>query len=98
MREAPEAVYLIIPFMKELGMSWTEIKKCAFYELEGLLAAYGIYKQMHQYDGYTSDDISQHAKERPQIRSDYNKYLEINARYQERTGQRKRVQSFKDII
>ena len=27
MKEAPEAVYLIIPLMKELGLSWKEIKE-----------------------------------------------------------------------
>ena len=98
MKEAPDAVYLIIPLMKELGMRWDDIKKSPRHELEGLLAAYGIYNQLHAYDGYTPEDINEHAKERPQIRSDYGKYLEINARYQEKIGLRKKVQTFKDII
>ena len=98
MKESPEAVYLIIPAMKELGMSWSEIKKTRRDELEGLLIAYGIYRQMHQYDGYSSESINEHAKQNPQIRSDYNKYLEINARYQEKVGRRRRATSFKDIL
>jgi len=97
MKEAPEAVYLIIPLMKELGMRWEDIKKSPRHELEGLLAAYGLYSQMHSYDGYTSEDINEHAKERPQIRSDYGKYLEINAKYQDKIGIKRNRQSFRDI-
>ena len=98
MKVAPEAVYLIIPLMKELGMRWEDIKKSPRHELEGILAAYGIYKQMHAYDGYTADDISEHAKNRPSIRGDYAKYLEINATYREKLGIKRQVKSFKDIL
>jgi hypothetical protein len=98
MKEAPEAVYLIIPLMKELGMRWEDIKKSPRHELEGLLSAYGIYIQMHSYDGYSSADINEHAKSRPEIRGDYAKYLEINAVYQERTGRRRKQKSFKDLM
>jgi len=42
MKESPEAVYLIIPLMKELGMRWDDIKQSPRNELEGLLFAYGI--------------------------------------------------------
>ena len=59
MKEAPEAVYLIIPLMKELGMRWDDIKKSPRDELEGLLSAYGIYNQMHAFDGYTSEQINE---------------------------------------
>ena len=98
MKESPEAVYLIIPLMKELGMRWGDIKKAPRHELQGLLFAYGIYSQMHSFDGYSAEDISEQAKSRPAIRGDYAKYLEINARYQERTGRRKKTQSFKDLL
>ena len=37
MREAPEPVLLYIPLMKELNMSWSDIKNTPRYELEGLL-------------------------------------------------------------
>ena len=40
MINAPEAVLLYIPLMKELGLSWAEIKQMPRYEAEGLLAAY----------------------------------------------------------
>ena len=86
MKESPEAVYLIIPLMKELGVSWWDIKKSPRHGLEGLLSAFGIYSQMHQFDGYTSESINEQAKNNPSIRGDYGKYLELNAKYQERTG------------
>ena len=98
MKEAPEAVYLIIPLMKELGMRWGDIKKAPRHELEGILAAWGIYEQMHAFDGYTPDDINEQSKNRPSLRSDYNKYMEINAKYQEKIGARKKTQSFKDLL
>ena len=98
MKEAPEAVYLIIPLMKELGMRWDDIKKSPRHELVGLLAAYGIYNQMHAYDGYSSDDINDQAKSRPAIRGDYAKYMEINARYSEKIGMKSKSKTFKEII
>lgn len=97
MRESPEAVYLIIPLMKELGMRWDDIKKSPRHELEGLLAAHGIYQQLHAYDGYSSKDINEHAKEQPQLRGDYARYLELNERYKEKLGIRKKVKSFRDL-
>ena len=39
MVDSPEAVLLYIPLMKELGMSWEEIKSTPRMELEGLLEA-----------------------------------------------------------
>ena len=100
MKESPEAVYLIIPLMKELGMRWDDIKKSPRHELEGLLFAFGAYNEMHAYDGYTSEDISEHAKQRPAIRGDYAKYLEINAKYREKLGfkNRRKVKSFSEIM
>ena len=97
MKEAPEAVYLIIPLMKELGMSWWDIKKSPRHELEGLLSAYGIYTQMHQFDGYTAEDINEQAKNRPQMRGDYARYLELNAKYRDKIGLKRKKISFKDL-
>ena len=63
MRTAPDAVYVIIPCMKELGMSWSEIKSTPRHELVGLLGAMSNYNQLHQFDGYTGDDIGKLAKD-----------------------------------
>lgn len=86
--------------MKELGMSWHEIKSTPRTEVAGLVAAYGIYTSMHSYDGYTPDDISHMAKDRPEVRSQYNKYLTINDNYKIKTGQKKMYKkaSFGDVI
>ena len=98
MSTSPDAVYVIIPLMKELGMSWSEIKETPRYELTGLMAAYTQYQNLHAYDGYDDKDISHMSKDKPQIRSDYNKYLELNAVYKERSGQKRRTQTFKDLV
>tara|TARA_Y100001963_G_C6635516_1_gene378377 strand:+ start:487 stop:777 length:291 start_codon:yes stop_codon:yes gene_type:complete len=85
--------------MKELGMSWSEIKKTPRFELTGLLAALNNYQRLHQYDGYDSEEISQLAKDKPSLRSDYAKYLDLNARYESRAGNRqKEVKSFSEVI
>ena len=96
---APDAVYVIIPCMKELGMSWHEIKNTPRKELVGLLGAMSNYNLLHHFDGYTPDEIGDMAKNKPQIRSDYNKSMSLQRDYELRSGmQRKQIQSFKDIM
>jgi len=51
MINAPEAVLLYIPLMKELGISWAEIKQMPRFEAEGLLAAFNEYMAFHAMDG-----------------------------------------------
>ena len=63
MRESPEPVLLYIPLMKELGLSWNEIKNTPRVELEGLLCALAEYQQLHSLDGYDEDDINKMAKQ-----------------------------------
>jgi hypothetical protein len=84
--------------MKELGMSWSEIKKTPRHELNGLVAAMSNYNVMHSFDGYSDKEVNELVKNKPEIRSDYTKYLEINALYQERTGRRRKIESFRDIL
>jgi hypothetical protein len=84
--------------MKELGMSWSDIKKAPRHELEGLLHANNIYGRLHAYDGYSSKDINEYAKNNPSIRGDYSKYLELNEEYKERAGVKRRIQTFNEII
>ena len=71
MTTAPEAVYLYVPLMKDLGLSWTELKSLPKSELEGLLYALSQYSKLHQFDGYDADDVSEMANNKPAIRSDY---------------------------
>ena len=97
MINAPDAVYLIIPAMKELGMSWSEIKQTPRVEMMGLVAALGQYELLHSYDGYSSDDINNMSKNNASIRGDYNKYLECKAKYEDRAGMKRKV-SFKGLL
>ena len=86
MVDSPEAVLLYIPLMKDLGMSWHEIKKTPRMELEGLLAASYEYNLLHGMDGYEAKDISDMSKHRPSIRSDYNRYMEQRRKYEKLSG------------
>ncbi len=98
MSTSPDAVYVIIPCMKELGMSWKEIKSTPRHELTGLLKACQQYSLMHQFDGYTADDISSLAKDKPQLRGDYAKSLELNAKYERKAGRKEKVKSFSQVF
>ena len=44
--------------MKELNMSWEEIKRIPRVELDGLLLGLKNYTTIHAFDGYNDKDIS----------------------------------------
>ena len=98
MIESPDAVYLIIPLMKELHMSWSEIKDTPRFELVGLFGALGNYCTLHSFDGYTSENIGEMAKSNPSVRSDYNRYMAMKEKYERRTGKQKKVQKFSELM
>jgi len=98
MRDAPDAVLVYIPLMKDLGMSWPDIKQTPRMELEGLLAAYSEYNTIHSFDGYSSDDVSEMAKNKPEVRSQYAKYREANARLERKLGKEKKPKNFSDLL
>jgi len=91
MTETPRPVVLYIPLMKELGISWTEIKKMPAYELEGLQGALNEYNALHSMDGYTSDEVADMAKNKPQIRSSWNTYQEKRAKFDAMIGKKKEL-------
>ena len=95
MREAPEPVLLYIPLMKDLGLSWNEIKNTPRVELEGILIAYNEHQQLHSLDGYDDTDITHLAKNKPQIRGQYARYLEKKRKYYKTVEEKK---SFKDLL
>jgi len=97
MRTAPDAVYVIIPCMKELGMSWSEIKSTPRHELVGLLGAMSNYNQLHQFDGYTGDEIGKLAKDKPHLRSQYADAMKLKSQYELRSGKKKATTSFSDL-
>ena len=94
---SPDAVYLIIPLMKELGMSWSEIKITPRRELMGLVSAMSNYNQLHQFDGYTGDEISKMAKDKPNLRSDYAEAMKLKSQYELRSGKKKAITTFSDL-
>tara|TARA_Y100001951_G_scaffold103825_1_gene113625 strand:+ start:2428 stop:2796 length:369 start_codon:yes stop_codon:yes gene_type:complete len=83
MMETPEPVLLWIPLMKELGMSWTDIKNAPAFELRGILAAYHAYEDLHSMDGYSDSEISDMAKNKPEIRQNWHRYKETQRKYQD---------------
>jgi hypothetical protein len=81
MKEAPEPVLLFIPLMKELGMSWKEVKNTPRFELEGLLIAHNEYSVLHSFDGYDEKDVNAMAKNKPEVRSQYADYMQRKRKY-----------------
>ena len=82
MTASPDAVLLYVPLMKETNMTWEEIKKTPRHELEGILAACYEYSLLHSMDGYEAKDINDMAKNRPSIRSDWNRYMAQRRKYE----------------
>ena len=98
MINAPDAVFIIIPCMKELGMSWSEIKETPRLELVGLLGAMSNYNELHSFDGYTPEEVSSMSKDKPHVRSAYGKAMALKAKYEARSGKDTRIKTFKDIM
>ena len=96
MNEAPEPELLFVPLMKDLGMSWKEIISTPRFVLEGILMAYVEYSHLHSMDGYTDEDITELAKNRPEIRTTWIKYMEKKRKYYK--GAEQKTKSFKDIV
>ena len=96
MLESPDAVMLYIPLMKHLGMSWMEIKETPRRELGGLLNAHQEYTVMHSMDGYNDNDVSEMSKTKPEVRSQYVRYLETRRKYSDMLGKTKKL-SFKGL-
>ena len=83
--------------MKDLGMSWPDIKATPRVELEGLMAAYSEYNEVHAFDGYTAEDISEMAKNKPQVRSQYRQHIEAKHRLNRKLGLKRKKASVRDI-
>ena len=98
MKEAPEAVCIYIPLMKDLGMSWAEIKNTPRTELEGLLMAFSEYRVLHSFDGYSEKDISEMGKGKPEVRSQYAHYREANRKLKRKLGHEQERRSFNELL
>ena len=97
MTETPRPVVLYVPLMKELGITWSEIKRMPSWELEGLQGALNEYNVLHSMDGYTDKDINDMAKNKPEVRSQWAKYKEKQAKYDDLIGKKRNV-SFHDLV
>jgi hypothetical protein len=52
MSYSPAMVTMFIPLMKDLNLSWSEIKATPRVELMGLAQALSEYNVLHSFDGY----------------------------------------------
>ena len=75
-------VLMYVPLMKELNIDWNTLKTLPRTEIQALTQGLHEYTLLHAYDGYTDKDISEMAKNKPEIRSDYAKYKEQQRKYQ----------------
>ena len=98
MLESPDAVLLYVPLMKDLGMRWADIKETPRNELIGLLSAHAEYETLHSMDGYSEKDISEMAKDKPEIRTQYIKYMQCRRKYEEMLGGKRQKPTFKGIV
>ena len=78
-------------------MSWPDIKSTPRIELEGLMQAYNEYIMVHNFDGYSPEDVSEMAKNKPQVRSQYMEHMEAKARLDKKLGRERQRASVKDI-
>jgi hypothetical protein len=83
--------------MKELGLSWKEIKNTPRIELEGLLCSLAEYQQLHSMDGYDDEDINKMAKTKPKLRSQYAQYMSQKRKYY-RGLESQKPRSFKEAL
>jgi hypothetical protein len=84
--------------MKDLGMSWKEIKETPRYELQGILSSYHEYNVLHAFDGYNASEVAEMAKNKPEVRSQYNKYITAQRELKRKTGQEEKPQKFNDLL
>ena len=92
MSNSPEVVGCIIPLMKDLNMSWSEIKRTPKFELEGLGRGLSEFNTLHAFDGYSAEDLKDTFKINPEGRDQWNEYQAARRKY----GLVKGAKSFKE--
>ena len=94
MSYSPEMVTMFIPLMKDLNLSWSEIKATPRIELQGLARALSEFNVLHSFDGYDAKDIDNMAKDKPNVRTKYSEYLKKRRQY----GVEKAAKSFDALL
>ena len=82
-------------------MTLEDIKATPRYELDGLLYALNTHNMIHAYDGYTPKEIGQMAKDKPEIRSAYNRSINMKRKYERLVGlskPEKQNQTLSDVL
>tara|TARA_R110000765_G_scaffold309077_1_gene402599 strand:- start:1249 stop:1512 length:264 start_codon:yes stop_codon:yes gene_type:complete len=79
--------------MKDLNMSWEDIKKIPRVELDGILLAYQNYSTIHAFDGYNDKDVSEMAKNKPEVRSQYSKSRYLKEIFEHKAGIERKAQA-----
>ena len=67
-------------------MSWEEIKRIPRVELDGLLLGLKNYTTIHAFDGYNDKDISNMAKDKPEVSSQYAETKRMKNKFELRAG------------
>ena len=67
-------------------MSWEEIKRIPRVELDGLLLGFKNYTTIHAFDGYNDKDISNMAKDKPEVSSQYAETKRMKNKFELRAG------------
>jgi len=81
MSNSPDVVGCIIPLMKDLNMSWAEIKTTPRFELEGLGRGLTEFNTLHAFDGYSAEDLKETFKSKPELRDKWNEYQASRRKY-----------------
>jgi hypothetical protein len=85
---------MYIPLMKDLHMSWNDIKNTPNVELNALMIGLNNFNIFHAFDGYTSEDVAGMAKKNPSLRGQYANTQQMQARF----GSKRKPTSFSEII
>ena len=79
-------------------MSWSEIKATPSVELQGLAKAFDYHTTYHAFDGYSAEDVSKMAKDKPQIRVNYENSQKVKRKFDAKIKPQKEITSFRELI
>ena len=84
--------------MKELNVDWNTIKQIPRTELQALATGLREYSLMHAFDGYNDRDISEMAKNKPEVRAQYAAYKEQKQKYENILDLEKRPKTLGELF
>ena len=80
-------------------MSWSEIKATPSVQLHGLLKALQNNSAYHAFDGYSAEEVGKMAKDKPQIRVNYENSQKVKRKFDAKIKpQQKEITSFRELI